>query len=196
MKVFNIKHRYQTAHKSFAENFSFDTKLCKSKIENLRMKYKSATQILSHATTEQQKCAQDFSRISWTLGKHTKSFTDTDIVKERMLQSVSLLFENKKEIVKIFRHIPISASINTRITEIVAKDNHNQLKQNLTTVDFYSLALDEFCNITDTSQLIIHVKYLNNISRKFYEELLTLLPLSRTSKGNYLYNAVLLYFET
>lgn len=57
-----------------------------------------------------------------------KPFIDADIIKECMLQSVSLLFENKKEIVETFCHIPISASINTRNTEVLAKNNHNQLK--------------------------------------------------------------------
>jgi hypothetical protein len=89
------------------------------------MKYKSATQILSHAMTEQQKFAQVSLQISWILGKHMKPFTDADIVKECMLQSVNILFENKKEIVETFRHIPISASTNTRNTEVLAKDNHS-----------------------------------------------------------------------
>lgn len=132
---------------------------------------------------EQQKCAQASLQISWIFGKHMKPFTDADIVKECMLQFVNILFENKKKIVETFRHIPISASTNTRNTEVLAKDNHNQLKQDLSTTDFYSIALDESCDITDTSQLIIHVKYLSNISGTFYEELLTLLPLSVTSKG-------------
>ncbi|KNE86563.1 hypothetical protein PSTG_20075 [Puccinia striiformis f. sp. tritici PST-78] len=80
--------------------------------------------------TEQQKCAQASLQISWILGKHMKPFTDADIVKE--------------------------SSTNTRNTEVLAKDNHNQLKQDLSTADFYSIALDESCDITDTSQLIIH----------------------------------------
>lgn len=37
---------------------------------------------------------------------------------------------------------------------------------------------------------------MSNISGKFYEELLTLLPFSGISNGNDLYNAVVLYFET
>ncbi|XP_025409221.1 uncharacterized protein LOC112682745 [Sipha flava] len=139
MKVFNIKRHYET-HKSFAEKFPLGTGLRKIKIENLKMKYKSATQILSHTMTEQQKCAQASLQMSWILGKHMKPFTDADIFKECMLQSVNVLFENKKEIVETFRHIPIiSASTNTRNTEVLAKDYHNQLKQDPSTVDFYSI---------------------------------------------------------
>jgi len=84
----------------------------------------------------------------------------------------------------------------SRNNEVLAKDVHNQLKQDLSSADFYYLALNESCDITDTSQLIIYVKYLNNFSGKFYEELLTLLLLSGSSKENDLYNAVLMYVET
>lgn len=163
-KVFNIKRHYEISHKSFVEKFEVSSEIRKSKIENLHIKYKSATNILSHAMTEQHKCAQDSLNISWTLAKHMKLFTDANIVKEYMLQSVNLLFENKKEIIESFRHIPISTSTNTRNTEVLAKDNHKVLKQDLCSADFYSLALDESCDITDIVQLIIQVRYLNNTS--------------------------------
>jgi len=52
MKVFNIKRHYET-HKLFAKKLPLGTGRCKTKIENLKMKYKSAIQILSHSMTEQ-----------------------------------------------------------------------------------------------------------------------------------------------
>lgn len=132
--------------------------------------------------------------ISWTFVKHIKQFTNAEIVKECMFQSVNVLFGNKKEIIKSFYHIPISKSIITRNITVMAKNNHELLKQDLSTADFYILDLDESCDITDTAQLIIHLKYLNNTSRTFNEELLTHLPLSGTTKGNDLYNGILMYF--
>lgn len=59
------------------------------------MKYKSATNILNHVMTEQQKCAQASLNISWMFAKHMKPFTDAEIVKECILQSANILFENK-----------------------------------------------------------------------------------------------------
>jgi len=43
IKVFNVKRLYETSHELFAEKFTVVSKLYKSKIENLLMKYKSAT---------------------------------------------------------------------------------------------------------------------------------------------------------
>jgi len=83
---------------------------------------------------------------------------------------VNVLFKNKKDIIESFRHIPISKSTNTKNTVVLIKDNHKLLKQDLYTVDFYNLVLEESCIITDKAQLTIHVRYINKISGKFYEE--------------------------
>lgn len=174
MNFFYIKCHYETSHQSFAEKFPVSSELRKSKIDNLQIKYKSVTNILNHAMTKQQKCAQTSLNISWMFAKHIKPFTDANLVKECILQSVNVLFENKKEIIETFNHIPKSKSTYTRNTEVLANGNHKLLKQDLSTADFYSLALDKSCDITDTARLIIYVRYLNNTSGKFYEELLTI----------------------
>lgn len=82
-----------------------------------------------------------------------KPFTYADIVKKCMLNAVNVLFENKKDIIESFRHIPISISTNTMNTVVLAEDNHKLLKQDVSTTDFYYLALDESCNITDITLL-------------------------------------------
>lgn len=56
----------------------------------MKMKYISETQILSHVMTEQQKCSQTSLHILWTLAKHMKPFTNANIIKKCMLQSVNV----------------------------------------------------------------------------------------------------------
>lgn len=80
MKVFNVKRNYEILHKSFADKFPIGGEFRSSKIENLHTKYKSATKILSHVMTEQEKCAEASLHISRTLVKHMKLFTDAEIV--------------------------------------------------------------------------------------------------------------------
>jgi hypothetical protein len=108
-------------------------------------------------------------------------FTNADIVKEYMLQFANTLFENKKETIETFNHILISLSTKTKNTEVFISDNQKLLKQELCTAGFCSSALDESCDITDTAQLIIYVKYLKNTTEKFYEDFLTLLLLLGTT---------------
>lgn len=90
--------------------------------------------------TEQQKCGETSVHTSWILAKYMKLFIDADTLKLCMLQLVNVLFGNKNEVIKSFRHIPISTSINMRNIERMAKDNYDLLKQDFSTADFYSLA--------------------------------------------------------
>ena len=43
----------------------------------------------------QEKAKECFLRIAWILGKHKKPFTDSEIIKECMLETVETLFDDK-----------------------------------------------------------------------------------------------------
>lgn len=55
--------------------------------------------------------------------------------------------------------------------------------------------MDESCDNTDTAQLCIFVRYFDNTSEQFVEEILTILPLLGTTCGEDVYKAVIEYFE-
>ncbi|CAH0731336.1 unnamed protein product, partial [Brenthis ino] len=86
---------------------------------------------MSRSMTEQEKCGEASLRISWTLAKHMKPFTDADIVKECMLAAGNVLFENRKDVVETIRRIPLSASTNSRNTHVLAEENHCDVKRQL-----------------------------------------------------------------
>ncbi|XP_055918205.1 protein FAM200A-like [Eupeodes corollae] len=145
--------------------------------------------------TEQEKCGEASLRISWTLAKHMKPFTDADVVKECFLEAGNALFENKKNVVEMIRRIPLSASTSTRNTHVLAEENHCDLKRQLNNANYYALAMDESCDITDTAQLIIFVRYLDKTRETFVEEILALLPLLGRTRGEDMIKAVMDYFE-
>lgn len=141
------------------------------------MKYKSATQILSHAMTTQQKYVQASLHISWTLTNIWSILQMLILTKSVCLMLWIFCLKIKRMLpIEIFQYIPISTSTNTSNTIVLSENNHKLLKQDLPTPDFSSLALDESYDITDTAQLMIHVWYLNRINGKFYKKLLTHLP--------------------
>lgn len=195
IKSSNIKRHYDTKHKSFAGNFPLGSDLRKSKIASLLSSYSSSTQIISRSMTEQEKCGEASLRISWTLAKHMKPFTDADVVKECFLEAGNALFENKKDVVETIRRIPLSASTSTRNTHVLAEENHCDLKQQLNNANYYALAMDESCDVTDTAQLIIFVRYLDKTRETFVEEVLALLPLLGRTRGEDMIKAVMDYFE-
>lgn len=195
VKSSNIKRHYETKHKSFEEKYPVGSNVRKTKIQSLLSNYITSTQIMNRSMTEQEKCSEASLRISWTLAKHMKPFSDADIVKECMLEAGNALFENKKDVVDTLRHIPLSASSSTRNTQVLGEESFKTLKETLAATDCFALALDESCDITDTAQLIIFVRYLDTTHEQFHEELLTILPMSGTTTGDDLYKATMGYFD-
>ncbi|CAG5021663.1 unnamed protein product [Parnassius apollo] len=58
-----------------------------------------------------------------------------------------------------------------------------------------ALAMDESCDVTDTAQLIIFVRYLDKTGETFVEEILALLSLLGRTRGEDMIKPVMDYFE-
>ena len=71
--------------------------------------------------------------VSTHFPKHKKPFTDSEIVKECMLETVKMLFDDKmkSEIKEKINRIPLSDSTSMRRTELLAYDLMSQLDEGL-----------------------------------------------------------------
>ncbi|CAG4949463.1 unnamed protein product [Parnassius apollo] len=136
--------------------------------------------------SDQEKSTKAALCVCWTLNKHKKPFSDSEIVKECMLAAVTALFEEKKDVAGI-QNIPLSARSNTRKTEILAADIKITLFELLQKAPCYAIVLDESCYIVDDEQMSIFVRFLDIESKTFREELLTILPLKGNTRGEDLF---------
>ncbi|XP_050532632.1 protein ZBED8-like [Daktulosphaira vitifoliae] len=128
--------------------------------------------MLVKSMSGQEKSVEAALRVCWTLNKH---------------QKVTALFEEKKDIINAIQSIPLSARSNTRRNEILADDNKNSLISILQKAPCYALALDESCDIIDSEQISIFVRFFDVESRVFRDELLALLPLKYKTRGEDLF---------
>ncbi|XP_047111750.1 SCAN domain-containing protein 3-like [Schistocerca piceifrons] len=62
--------------------------------------------------SKQEKSAEAALHVCWTLSKHQKTFSDSEIMKECMLEVASALFEGKKDVFTAIQSIPMSARTN------------------------------------------------------------------------------------
>lgn len=65
----------------------------------------------------------------------------------------------------------------------------DQLKLKLENCTYHALALDESCDITDTSQLLIYIQGINN-KFEITKELLSVYPMKDTTTGKDLFIAI------
>ncbi|XP_060845950.1 general transcription factor II-I repeat domain-containing protein 2-like [Rhopalosiphum padi] len=187
VKCANLKRHYDTIHKDFEKKFPLDSAARKDKLQAYLLSYKNSTTMLVKSMSGQEKSIEAALRVCWTLNKHQKPFTDSEIVKECILEVATALFEDKKDIINAIQNIPLSARSNTRRTELLADDNKNNLIHILQMAPCYAIAIDESCDIVDSEQMSIFVRFLDAESKVFRDELLALLPLKCKTRGEDLF---------
>ncbi|XP_025192124.1 uncharacterized protein LOC112592320 [Melanaphis sacchari] len=122
----------------------------KNKLHACMLSYKNSTTTLIRCMSEQEKSTEAALRVCWVLNKHQKPFSDSEIVKECMLEVATALFQENKKIVTSIQDIPLSARSNTRRTVLLAAENKKSLFELLHKSLCYCIALDESCDLVDS----------------------------------------------
>jgi hypothetical protein len=119
-------------------------------------------------------------RVVWFLGRHRKSFSDAEVVKECMIAASSVLFADSKR-VEAMKQIPLSDSTAMRRSDDLAGNVFGQLILAVQKADSFTLACDESTEKTDLSQMCVCVRFFDGT--QFIEDLLSLLTLSKRTRG-------------
>lgn len=187
VKSGNLKRHYETTHQQFHKKFPLGSEARKEKLQAYLASYKKSTVLLVRCMSEQEKSTEAALRVCWALNKHQKPFSDSEIVKECMLEVATALFADKKDVVAAIQGIPLSTRSNTRRTEILATDNKSSLLELLQKAPCYAIALDESCDIVDDEQMSIFVRFFDIESKTFREELLAILTFKGKTRGEDLF---------
>ncbi|CAI6377025.1 unnamed protein product [Macrosiphum euphorbiae] len=118
--------------------------------------------------------------ISLLLAKNKKPFSDGEIIKEAL--SIFSKNCNDKNVKTKADGISLSRNTVTRRVEEMSNDISNQITQTVTKCKYFSLALDETCDLTSMSQLAIFVRCVDEDFNVF-QDLLELSQLETTSTG-------------
>ncbi|KAK2833783.1 hypothetical protein Q5P01_017672 [Channa striata] len=107
------------------------------------------------------------------IAKAGKPFTEGEFVKKCILQAASIVCPEKKG---QFNNISLSANTVAERISVLSSDIYDQLCEKAKCFSVYSVALDETTDITDTAQLAIYVRGVDD-NFEVMEELLTVLPM-------------------
>lgn len=126
---------------------------------------------------------------SLSIAQNYRPLSDGIFVKKICKEIVSCFGERGNMCVDFIEDIPLSRNTVTRRIEDLNKYLDTLLKQKFKSCTFFSLALDESCDISDISQLILTCRTVDD-SFNVSEEVLALIPLQRNTRGVDIYNAI------
>lgn len=135
----------------------------------------------------QERAAIASYEVAQLIARHGKPFSDGDLIKHRLVKVAPEIMCPEK--VQEFNNISVSRNTVMRHIEDLSANIKLQLSDKASSLDFYSIACDESTDATDTAQLLI---FLRGVDENFgiTEELLGLKSLKGTTTAVDIFEAV------
>ena len=184
MKEYNIKRHYETKH---AEKFdSIQGQLRSDKVADLKKALQSQQLVLNRHNVESELSVKVSYIILKKIASKSKPFSEGEFIKECIESAAEVLCPAQKH---LFSKVSLSGNTVARRIEDVAGDIENTLKICASKFIFFSIAADESTDMTDTAQLSIFIRGIDD-DFKITEEMVTLFPMKGTTKGCDIFSAV------
>lgn len=185
LKEYNIKRHYDTKHGNKYNEWS--GQLRKDKVRDLKRTLTSQQNLFKKTSNDSELAVKASYVVSKILTKKLKSFKDGEVVKECLSSVADILFPDKKTLVA---KISLNRMTVSRRVEDMAIDIEENLKRKCSEFKWFSLAIDESTDVSDTAQLSIFIRGIDS-SFNVTEEILSLSPMKDTTKGVDIYDKVI-----
>ena len=170
-KEYNLKRHYSTRHAEEYAKYQGDERA--NRVANLKTCLLRQQNVFKKATKENNAAVEVSYVVSEMIAKAGKPFTEGEFIKKCILQAASIVCPEKEG---QFSNISLSANtVAERISDL-SSDIYDQLREKAKFFNAYSVALDESSDITDTAQLAIYVRGVDD-NFEVMEELLTVIPM-------------------
>jgi len=156
-KEFNIRRHYNTKH--MAQYSALTENQRKEKLESLKRNAVSQRNLFVKLRNDNEAVTKVSLRIAHLLAIKGKPFTDGEFIKSCLLVAAEEICPEKMDLV---RSVSLSAKTTVRRIEDIGRDIESQFKENAKHFKWYSLTLDESTDITDTAQLLMFIRGVNN----------------------------------
>ena len=185
LKKYNLERHFNTSHAELDNKYPLDSDLRREFIDK-KEKGMNIQQSLFSKKQDQNKSAIVASyEVALLLAKKKKPYTDGEEIVKPVLDIAAKMLGDKKIEAK-FKDIPLSNNTMTRRIEELADNVNKQVAFNSSNCKFFSLAMDESTDISDTAQVSIFIRAVSD-NFEVMEELLGFESLQGTTKGTDLF---------
>ena len=152
-KEYNIKRHYDTKH-AFSYD-KFEGQFREDKVSELKTKLSGQQLIFKNVSLQTESLVKASYAVAEIIAKNSKPFSDGEFVKECIECVADIICPDKKA---QFAKLSLSRQTVARRIEELASNVERTLKYRATNFQFYSLALDESGDASDTAQLAIFLR--------------------------------------
>ncbi|XP_076763723.1 general transcription factor II-I repeat domain-containing protein 2A-like [Xylocopa sonorina] len=183
MKTANLKKHFTRKHASFSTKYpTGDAR--KKAVEELQKSQESSTSVFNNWMQSSSNINMASFVFSQEIAKRGKPYTDGEYIKNCFINASEELFrdfKNKADIPKRIKELPLSAKTIKDRTIKMCSNITTQHIEDLKLVSALSIIVDESCDINDTAQVSLFVRFMSHSGPK--EKLLGLLPLKNGAKS-------------
>lgn len=182
-KEFNIKRHYQTKHANY-DKLTGDER--SEKLKQLEAVLTAQQRFFTRAQESNENATRASYEVATLIAKHCKPFTEGEFIKDCVMKMVEKICPEKKQ---EFANICLARNTVVRRIEDISLDIKRQLAAKGAELDFFSLACDESTDASDTAQLLIFLRGVDN-DMNVSEELLDLQSMKDHTRGTDLFVSV------
>lgn len=183
-KEFNMKRHYQTKHAEAYDKITGNER--SEKLKHLEASLISQQQYFTKARESNENATKASYEVAALIAKHCKPFTEGEFIKDCVMTMVKNICPEKQQ---EFAKVCLARNTVARRIEEVSSDIKRQLGIRGKEFDFFSLACDESTDASDTAQLLIFLRGVDN-EMNITEELLDLQSLKNQTRGTDLFSSV------
>jgi hypothetical protein len=184
LKDYNICRHYQTKHST--QYSQLTGKQRSEKLETLKWNISSQCNFFTKMKNENEAATKVSLRVAHLLAKEGKPFTDGELIKSCLIVAAEEMCPGK---MIFFKSISLTAKTVARRVEDIGSNINSQLNNKANDFEWFSLALDESTDVTDTAQLLL---FIGGVNAEFEvtEELASMNSLRGTTTGENIFKEV------
>lgn len=181
-KASNLQRHFSSVHPNIDQEFPKGTELRKHRLVTLKSQAKKQMQCFQKFTKQSETVTLASYQLAWNIAQAKKPYNEGDFIKKCLIEAVEILSPEDDKLKKSISDVQLSRhTVERRISDI-NRAIESQLHSDLQACEYFSVALDESCDIQDKPQLAIFARSVSN-ECMIKEELLDIVPLKDRTRG-------------